>query len=414
LPVILHDGKAALRRTIRIMAKSMLAKDFAWLMVFITMMTALPALSQADDGIGPERIQPPAMAIGVVTFANGRALNLSGGIGGGAAASSNSDEFFAVSDHGPVLPCSRSVAIVDMDPDTLCEGNGKAQIHPVPDYNPVISRLRMRGGKVEILETIPVTDRGRRPVTGLPNPLASAETARAYGSEGQVLGLNPAGLDPRALLQLPDGRFLIGDAHGPSLVLVDSKGMVIKRLVPKGMLQDVRGADYDIEETLPAAWLARPYGTAVSGLALSADKKTVLALLSRPLQAGTASSRGVLLDAQTLAVKAETDFPMVDDGRELAELVTVGQGQLLAIEVTRSGAEIFIIALSEAGAPGASPFITKMLKGSVSGENWAGLPIGAAVLLDKRQLLLISDNLYGLTGGKATIYSLDMARSLPQ
>jgi hypothetical protein len=411
--MIFHDKPMGTRSIIRIMAKNLYVIDRVKLIALIAMLASLVAPALANNGIGPERIQSPSMAIGVVTFSNGRALNLSGGIGGGATQSAVANEFFAVSDQGPMLPCSRSVAIVDMDPETLCEGDGAAQIHPVPDYNPVISRLALRNGKIEIIETIPIIDRAKRPVTGLPNPLASAQTVKAYGPEGEKLGLNPAGLDPRAIVQLPDGRFLIGDAHGPSLVLVDSKGMVIKRLVPKGMLEDVRGADYEIEDTLPAAWLSRPYGVAVSGLALSADQKTVLALLSKPLAAGAAGSRGIVLDVQTLAVKAETDYPMMDDGRELVELISVGQGQFMAIEVTRAGAEFVMMALSEAGAPGASPFIAKMLKGSVSGENWAGLPIGAAVLLDKSRLLLISDNRYGLAGGKATIYSLDLSRSLP-
>jgi hypothetical protein len=389
-------------------------------------------VAHAEDIAGLSRIQPPPLEIGVVTFPNGRAMSLSGGLGGGAFHDpALSDPLtYLVSDQGPALSCAESQAVIEMDEAALCEGHADAQIHPVPDFNPVITAIQIDQGRASIKSVMPITDRAGRPVTGLPNPLSVAATARAYGPEGQVLGLNPAGLDPEAIVRLADGRFLIGDGFGPSLALVTAKGMVEQRIVPTGLAEDVRGADYTVSEGLPGFLLKRPFGKGFSGLGLTADGSHALAFLSAsidparpPTESGEMSVPVLLVDIASTATVGGMLYPLAASDRSISEVVGLTKDRFLVLEGSDSGLDLFEVTLPQtgfsaldatAGSTAKWPMIAKRRVGALSGSIWKGMRVGSAALLADQRLLIVADRDYGLRGQRTTIVTLDLSHSLAQ
>jgi hypothetical protein len=407
---------------------------FNWISVsscavaFLAASIACPAAAD-DAATSMTRLAPPPLEIGVVTFPNGRAVNLSGGIGGGAYADPRDPpgRLVAVSDRGPALFCAEAQARIALGPEDMCGGDPSAEIHPLPDYNPVITLLSADDGGTKIEAVIPITDRAGRPVTGLPNPLSAGATARAYGAEGQILGLNPAGLDPRAILRLDDGRFLIGDANAASLVLVSAKGMVERRLAPLGLENDLRGADYEIEPALPGYLAGRRIGDGFAGLGLSADGALVYAAFSNALPglAGETHVPVFYLDKALKGVVGGAIYPLEpgDGARRLSEIAPLGKDRFVAVETGADGVDLFEIVFpapaggpknDEAGALSRWPVLIKRRVGSLSGSQWAGRKLDAAAMLPGRRLLIIADRDYGFGGRKTTILEMDLSRSLPE
>src|SRR4030095_747708 len=69
--------------------------------------------------------------------------------------------------------------------------------------------------------------------------------------------------------------------YSPSLVHVDPTGKVIKRYVPEGL--KLEGTDYPVAKVLPSIYGKRKINRGFEGLALSADEKTLYAVLQSPL-----------------------------------------------------------------------------------------------------------------------------------
>jgi hypothetical protein len=205
------------------------------------------------------------------------------------------DEFWMVTDRGP-------------NGQIKTEGTNR-RTFLVPEFNPMILRVKTQGTEVGILEALPIVGQSGKPVTGLPNLQGRDETPYNY-SALEPLNFNPNGLDTEGLVRTTAGDFWIAEEYGPSLVHVDRTGKVLKRYVPVGLkLEDT---DYPVANALPAIYGKTKINRGFEGLALSNDEKTLYIVLQSPLlnpdrKTGNASrnTRVLVFDIATEKVTAE-------------------------------------------------------------------------------------------------------------
>ena len=202
-----------------------------------------------------------------------------GSIGSGLfrARSDKPHEFYTLTDRGP-----------NGQPD------GK-RTFAVPDFDPAIVKVRVRGERVEILERIPLKTGSGAPVSGLPNfsavdsPLSETPPAPdevPYNFDGSApLGVyNQNGLDTEDIVRTSSGEFWIVDEYRPSLVRVAADGTVLARYVPGGLLDEFTDVGYPVFDTLPASHAYRRQNRGYEGLALSPDQQHLFLALQSPLQ----------------------------------------------------------------------------------------------------------------------------------
>jgi len=176
-------------------------------------------------------------------------------------------EFFLMTDRGPNF-------------DNV-NGAGKVygKVFPMPNFTPAIVHVKLEQGRINILRAIPLVDSAGKPVTGLTN---SSDDETAYvNPEGSPLPFHPAGLDTEALQLLPDGRFLISEEYGPSVLVADANGKVLVRYVPMG--KSYEGVNYPIKPILPAIFKQRRSNRGLENLALTPDGKTAYTVLQSPM-----------------------------------------------------------------------------------------------------------------------------------
>lgn len=96
------------------------------------------------------------------------------------------DEFWMVTDRGP-------------NGQIKVDGTNR-RTFLVPEFNPMILRVKTQGKEVRILEALPIVGQSGKPVTGLPNLTDINETAYNYSAQ-EPLNFNPNGLDTEGLVR---------------------------------------------------------------------------------------------------------------------------------------------------------------------------------------------------------------------
>jgi hypothetical protein len=234
----------------------------------------------------------------------------------------------------------------------------------VPDFNPMILRVKTEGETVKILQTLPIVGQSGKPVTGLPNLKGIDETPYDYSAR-DVLTFNPNGLDTEGLVRTAAGEFWIAEEYSPSLLHVDRTGKVLKRYVPEGV--KLNGTDYPVAEVLPAIYSKRKINRGFEGLALSSDEKTLYLTLQSPLlnpdkNTGDASrnSRLIAFDIASEKVTAEYVYRFdvakefdpnpktTPEEMKLSAVVFLNPTTLLILERTDLVAKLYSVDLSQA------------------------------------------------------------------
>ena len=202
-----------------------------------------------------------------------------GSIGSGMfrTGSDKPHQFFMLTDRGP-----------NGQPD------GK-RTFPVPDFDPAIVKVRVKGKKLEILKRIPLKTTKGDPVTGLPNfsevdspvsdtPPAPDEVPYNFDASKPLEVYNQNGLDTEDIVRTSKGDFWIVDEYRPSVLKVSGDGTVQARYVPKGLKDEFTNVGYPVYDTLPAEHAYRRQNRGYEGLALSPDQKHLFVALQSPLQ----------------------------------------------------------------------------------------------------------------------------------
>ncbi|WP_406389822.1 esterase-like activity of phytase family protein [Streptomyces sp. NBC_00887] len=354
------------------------------------------------------------------TVADDRDVML-GGIGSDLFPTGRRGEFWTVTDRGP-------------NGQIKVDGQ-KRRTFPVPGFDPAIVRIRAEGERIEVLDSLPLTTRSGKAVTGLPNQASRDEAPYTFDAR-TPLAYNPNGLDTEGIVRAADGSFWLVDEYGPSLVHVSSRGRVLTRYVPQGLR--LEGADYRVVEALPGVLLHRKINRGFEGLALLPGGDLVLAVqspLSLPDEdAGEASHNVRFLRFSTEKQKVTAEYayrfdpvevvdPGEDDTSELkiSSVVAIGRESLLVEERTDKSARLHRVKLPAGSGilgsvwddPATSPAYEELDDPSASGvrvlrkslvvdlgtvEGVPGKIEGVAVT-GRDTLALINDNDFGMTDG---------------
>jgi hypothetical protein len=260
------------------------------------------------------------------------------------------DEFWMVTDRGP-------------NGQIKVDGTNRRTFW-VPEFNPMILKVKTQGKEVRILEALPIVGQSRKPVTGLPNLQGRDETPYNYSAQ-ELLNFNPNGLDTEGLVRMTTGDFWIAEEYGPSLIHVDRTGKVLKRYIPEGLkLEDT---DYPVANALPAIYGKRKINRGFEGLALSSDEKTLYVVLQSPLlnpdrKTGNVSrnTRVLVFDIATEKVTAEYVYRLDvssefdpnaknnPDEMKLSGVVFLNPTTLLMLERTDLVAKLYSVNLKKA------------------------------------------------------------------
>lgn len=327
------------------------------------------------------------------------------GIGSALVAIPNQPgEFYMLTDRGPNFDNINSA------------GKVKGKIFPMPNFTPAIVHVKLVDGRIEVLRAIPLVDAQGAPVTGLSND-NNDEQSYANADSGS-LPYRTSGLDTEALQLLPDGKFLIADEYGPSVIVADANGKVLVRYVPEGKKYATTG--YLIKPILPAIFKQRRSNRGFENLALTPDGKTVYATLQSPM--GDAKDKAyeksrlvrILrmdisnpLEAKVTGMfavlqSAKSDYPETDKQKDLkySDAVAISAEKLLLLERATKKVKLVLADLSKATDLLAGNYADN-LKPEENHEQLSALnitPASTEVMFDSRDVFfeIDTDKLEGL------------------
>lgn len=263
--------------------------------------------------------------------------------------------------HQPGDPAEVFWMVTDRGPagDAKVRGE-KRHTFPVPQFDPLLVRVRAGDGKLKVDKTLPLRDPAGRPLTGLSNLAPRDEPPYPFDGK-QAMAFDPSGVDPEGLVGTADGGFWLAEEYGPSLLRVDAEGRVTQRLVPIGTPQVA--SRYPVADRLPAILGRRVANRGFESLAISPDGSTLFAAMQSPLgnpdRATTDGSRAVRILAVATATGTTTaeyvyllepasDFdPKADEAADMkiAALACIGADRLLVLERTSRVAKVYGVTL---------------------------------------------------------------------
>jgi hypothetical protein len=242
-----------------------------------------------------------------------------------------------------------------------------------------------------------------------------------------LLGESLRGGDTEGVAALADGTFRVADEYGPSILVVAPDGVVQARWVPEGERAALAGAAYRVEDVLPALSARRRLNRGFEALALSPDETRLHVILQSPLapedeaaDEGRGRARLWTLDAKTGAPLAEHFYPfdppetfrrdaeagpVGPDDLKISEAVSLGGDRLLVLERISRTSKLYRVTLD-------APVLTKTLV--LSTDDWPQIDAdleGMALLTD-RDLLLSTDNDFGVEGMETAFYRVTFATPL--
>jgi hypothetical protein len=388
-----------------------------------------------------ERLGFADEALGEIELGEHR-LRLRSSCGSGLAARPGDPPgtLWGLGDRGPNLKIETAVEDYGLKRLAHLRDVEGAKIMPRVDLGPVLTELRVDGGRVEAVHSLRIADSLGEPVSGLPvpgGPHMSCEPA--FDLDGRPLPSDPSGIDAEGIVALADGGFWIGDEFGPSLVRLGADGRVLRRLVPEGLSLD--GAAYPVEARLPAIAARRQLNRGFEAIALSPDGRWLFLAFQSPLAHPDSRAheqgrhvRLWRLYAATGKVAAQYLYPLDPPGSfrrdqarkplgrsglKVSELCWVGADSLLVLERGSRTTKIYRVTPADDRIlpPGHLDVATRPTVEELSAGEELGLPVLAKTLLfdsdeapevgadlegmailSPFELLLVNDNDFGVEG----------------
>jgi hypothetical protein len=335
---------------------------------------------------------------------------------------------WAIGDRGPNIKVGPAVEDHGLTHLSGLAGREGAKIMPRPAIGPMLAQLRVDGDTVICLQVLPLRDATGAAFDGLPGPGGdTAAMEPAFDLSGALLGESLRGGDTEGVAALADGTFRVADEYAPSILVVAADGVVQARWVPEGEGAALAGAAYRVEAVLPALSARRRLNRGFEALALSPDETRLHVILQSPLAPedevaaeGRGRARLWTLDARTGAPLAEHFYPFdapetfrrdaeagpvgLDD-LKISEAVSLGGDQLLVLERISRTSKLYRVTLD-------APVLTKTLM--LSTDDWPQIDpdLEGMALLSDRDLLLSTDNDFGVEGRETAFYRATFATPL--
>lgn len=357
---------------------------------------------------------------------------------------------WAICDRGPNLKASTLAERYGVDLSAHVGGGDGAKIMPRPDLGPALAELKIDGTRVDLVRTVRITAQDGAPLTGRPMAgSAHAEAEPAFDLDGCALPPDVAGADSEGVVALRNGGFWVSDEYGPSLIKLDSEGRVVSRWLPAGSVGEG-------EPILPAIAGRRKINRGFEALAISPDECWLVLAFQSPLahpdraahkQAGHV--RIWRLDAQSGEVTTQHLYPLdppesfARDCRKgqfalsdikVSELLWAGADALLVLERGSETTRIYKVRLDPARALGPEhldvanrptieqrsaagdtslPELAKELLFDSDLEPQVAADLEGMAWLSPGELLLVSDNDFGVEGAETSFWRLKLGAAPP-
>ena len=385
-------------------------------------------------------------------------LRVTRGIGSGLSrrAGESGDIVWAVGDRGPNLKLPLAIDRYGLGGLSIHAEKAGAKVMPYPAIGPAVTELHVGPDRVTARRTLVLRDAAGRPLSGLPPAGTDALAAEpALHLDGTILLADPGGADTEGLAATPEGGFWVGEEYGPSLLRLDPNGQVRARWVPAGTEALFAGADYPVFGALPPLAARRRLNRGFEGLALSEDGLRLHLAFQSPLahpdeHAGRHARHVRLwtLDSATGSLLAEHLYPLDkpssfrrdsalgDVNRadvKLCDIAMLGTGTLIVLERVSATAKIYLVALDPVRAlastwsdPASRPTIeqlsaddaldqailNKELLFSTDDHPEVSPDLEGLVPLDKRTILLVNDNDFGIEDVATRFWRVSLAQPL--
>ncbi len=418
--------------------------------------------AQPDAPASPSRtvataIQIANLPLGVVTFPNGKAMNLTVALGSAAFRHPKDPpgRLWLMTDRGPSIPCLEARRLIGLEPEQACPADRSGRIYPLAGFVPSIYGVDIGQDQVARINVfVPFRGKSGRPVSGRPNAgVGNGRSEGVFSPDGKPLQPDPSGIDPEAFVRLQDGSYWVAEEFGPSLLDVAPDGTIRRRLVPSSAAADYKDADYDIVPNLPPIMRQRGQNRGFEGLAISPDEKFLYAMMQSPLANPDAqivqTSRNVRLwklDRETGAIVGQffyqldepTSFRGDAEGRariqadvHVSEIVAMGPDRLLILERINKTSRLFMIALDEANrvppefdSSEMNPSLEALSQEAMAlrglkplpkvlvldTDSVPGLPakIEGVAVLAPDELIIINDNDFGIDGVRTQMFRVTL------
>ena len=360
---------------------------------------------------------------------------------------------WALCDRGPNIKIDAAVRRYGLTALEGLRSRPGAKLMPRLDLGPALAELEVAEDRVDLLRTVRIANAAGEPIPGL--PLDGADRDRqepVFGLSGEPLGSHPDGADTEGLAALADGGFWVGDEYGPSLLRLDCEGRVRARWLPRGAAAAAGDAAAGV---LPPIAARRQINRGFEAIALSPDERALFVAFQSPLahpdEAAHRRARHVRiwrLDASSGVVEAQYLYPLDppesfrrDSARgpvawsdlKVSEILAPDPDRLLVLERGSETTKIYRVATGE-GKAVAKRHLDEAVRPSLeemSGEGSLDQPVldkellfdsdaapevGADVegmaLLSPTDLLLVSDNDFGVEGARTGFWRLRFAAPL--
>ncbi|MGK6324486.1 esterase-like activity of phytase family protein [Sphingomonas sp. DT-51] len=368
-------------------------------------------------------------------------MTLRYGVGSGLAtrAGDPPGHVWAIGDRGPNIKVRDIIGQYGLDQLAPLRDVPGAKIMPRLDIGPTLAELRVEGDVITLVRAMSLTTITGHPVSGLANPGSEDLLAEpVFDLSGMPIAPDPDGLDTEGLVALSDGGFWIGDEFGPSLVRLDADGTVVRRLLPRS---PAASSPTDASAGLPAIAAKRQLNRGFEALTISSDERWLFLAFQSPLahpdEHAHVQGRHVRLwrmDAATGRVAAQYAYPLDHPHSfardcalgafersdiKVSELLWIGPDTLLVLERGSATTKIYrcvlepnaVLAdahldvtsrptleeLSAAEEP-TFPVLGKTLVFTSDDFPELGADLEGMALLSPAELLLVSDNDFGVAG----------------
>jgi len=362
---------------------------------FASVLASVALIAPASAGeisVRVHRSDDTLLRIGPYSFAGGKTLNLTVGIGSSAFRSPNdpSNVLWTLGDRGPNIECKDMKAIAGVE--LTCGEVKHGRVYPTPSYAPSIYRVLLPDdGSFRVTDVITLKDRDGRPLNGLPNPLRTASTETPLdGTEG-----------------------------------------------------DFAGAPYETKGSLPAIIAKRASNRGIEGIAISPDERFLYFIVQNPLAnpdnaayEKARNTRLFKLERGTMRVVGEYVYTLDDpqsfrrdpstkqNAPRISELMALSGDRLVVDERTEKTTKLYEIELAgatnisgsrwddaatrptleqtELAAAEIAPVRKTLRLDTADHPEIAGKTEGMALLGDGA-LALINDDDFGISGGHTEI-----------